>query len=423
MGLARSGRAAATLCVREGAHVTCTDLRRDLESVAGCRMVLGEHRRQDFVGADLVVLSPGVPATQPDVQAAVAAGVPLIGELALAAERIIAPLVAVTGTNGKSTVTHFAGQLLAGAGSRCFVGGNIGRPLSEALGGEAWDHVVAEISSYQLEWPGALAPRAACVLNLTPDHLGRHGTMKNYGATKCRVFDRMGPGDAAIIPSGDALLEKLARGRGGRRLWIGASPGVWLEGDEVVVEPGDGSRSRVSLEGFTVPGAHNRWNVAVAVLLAVEAGVDPRSLRPSNLTALAHRMEVVGTVDGVTWINDSKATNVAAALTGLQGLGRPALALLGGEGKDGEDFGSLGRVLAAAPAVICFGRSGPGLARALGGLAPHCVETLTGAVGLARRLATPGDTVVLSPACASFDEFEDFEHRGDVFRALVQEMA
>lgn len=424
MGLARSGRAAARLCIREGARVTCTDLRRDLAPVPGCEMVLGEHRRRDFLQADLVVLSPGVPATQADVRAAAAAGVPILGELALAAERIRAPLAAVTGTNGKSTVTHFTGQLLAGAGSRCFVGGNIGRPLSEAVeSAEPWDHVVAEVSSYQLEWPGALAPKAACVLNLTPDHLGRHGTMDNYGATKCRVFDRMGPDAAAILPAGDERLAHLAAGRGGRRLWIGASPGVRLEGDDIVMEPGDGRRLRVSLKGFAVPGEHNRWNAAVASLLAIEVGADPDALNPAALTALAHRMEPVGTVDGVRWINDSKATNAAAALTGLRGMAGPALALLGGDGKDGEDYASLEPALVGSPAVICFGRSGPEIAEALRALEPRLVANMAEAVALARALARPGDTVALSPACASFDEFDDFEHRGDVFRALVQEMA
>ena len=423
VGMARSGRAAATLCVREGARVTCVDLRTGIEPVPGCRMALGPHDRQDFLEADLIVLSPGVPSTQPDLQAGVAAGVPVVGELALAAERIDAPLVAITGTNGKSTVTHFTGQLLSHAGSRCFVGGNIGRPLSDALEVGPLDHVVAEVSSYQLEWPGALSPAAAVVLNLTPDHLQRHGTMACYGDTKCRVFDNMAPGAAAILPAGRGLLTDLAGDRGGRRLWVGAHPGVTLEGDTVCWSAGDGRRAEISIAGLQVPGAHNRWNAAVALLLALEVGAEPSTLDPGRLTALAHRMEVVGSPGGVTWINDSKATNVAAALTGLQGLGSPALALLGGDGKDGEDYGALIPALEGAPAVICFGRSGPIIAEALAPLRPRLVAGMEAAMVLAGQLARPGDAVVLSPACASFDEFDDFEHRGDVFRALVREMA
>jgi UDP-N-acetylmuramoylalanine--D-glutamate ligase len=423
VGMARSGQAAAALCAREGARVTCADLRQDLEPVPGCRMALGPHDRRDFLDADLIVLSPGVPSSQPDLQAAVAAGVPIVGELALAAERIEAPIAAVTGTNGKSTVTWFTGQLLEAAGSRCFVGGNIGRPLCDALEGGPWDHVVAEISSYQLEWPGALSPAAAVVLNLTPDHLGRHGTMACYGDTKCRVFDNMVPDAAAILPVGGGLLAELAGARGGRRLWVGAHPGVVLEGDTVRWNAGDGRSAEISLAGLRVPGAHNRWNAAVALLLALELGAEPAALRPDRLSALAHRMEVVGTVGGVTWINDSKATNVAAALTGLQGLERPALALLGGDGKDGEDYAALIPALDGAPAVICFGRSGPAIAEALEPLQPRLVAGMQAAMALAGQLAGPGDAVVLSPACASFDEFDDFEHRGDVFRALVREMA
>jgi UDP-N-acetylmuramoylalanine--D-glutamate ligase len=422
VGLARSGRAAAMRCVQEGARVTCTDLRTELEPVPGCRMALGRHDRRDFLSAELIVLSPGVPSHQPDLQAAVEAGVPVVGELALAAERIQAPLAAVTGTNGKSTVTWFTGQLLEAAGSRCFVGGNIGRPLCDALADGPWDHVVAEVSSYQLEWPGALSPSAAVVLNLTPDHLVRHGTMRCYGDTKLRLFDNMAPDAAAILPAEPGLLTELAGERGGRRLWIGAHPGVIIEGDRVRYDGGDGRIGTFSLAGLSVPGAHNRWNAAVAGLLAIELGVAPADLRPASLGALAHRMEVVGEVDGVVWINDSKATNVAAALTGLQGLGRPALALLGGDGKEGEDYAALAPVLRGGP-VICFGRSGPRIAEALADLEPRLVAGMEAAVELARTLARPGDAVVLSPACASFDEFDDFEHRGDVFRALVREMA
>ncbi len=422
VGMARSGRSAARLARSEGAEVTCTDLRTDVEPVEGCTMVLGAHRRPDFLGADLVVVSPGVPANQPDLAAAAAAGVPILGELAFAAERIPAPLVAVTGTNGKSTVTHFTGLLLEAAGRRCFVGGNLGRPLSEAvLGGVAWDVVVAEVSSYQLEWPGTLAPAAACILNLTPDHLTRHGTMEAYGAAKVRVFARMGPEGLAVLPAGDPLLERLAGETGGRRAWIGDLPGVRVEPDGLLLDLGDGAVHGIPLARFAVPGRHNAWNAGVAALLACAVGVVPGALDLGALTALAHRMETVADAGGIAWINDSKATNVAAAVTGLCGLERPLVVLLGGDGKAGEDYALLRPALALAHDVICFGRSGPPIAAALAGLPVHRVGGMAEAVALARRLAHPGDAVVLSPACASFDEFRNFEHRGDVFRALARE--
>ena len=423
VGLGCSGRAAARLCLREGASVTCNDRRDDVEAVPGCRMVAGTHRAEDFLAAELIVVSPGVPASLEPLRRAVAAGVPVIGELGLAAERLTAPIVGVTGTNGKSTVTHFTGQLLGAAGLRAFVGGNIGRPLCEAVEGGPWDAVVAEISSYQLEWPGTLAPSVACILNLTPDHLARHGDLISYGAAKARIFDLMPPEAAAILPAGVPLLADLATGHGCRRLWIGQRPGVWLDGDALVIDRGLGDGSaRISLGALRVPGRHNRENAAVAALLAAEIGVPPERLDPGCLTALEHRMEIVASHGGITWINDSKATNVAAALTGLGGLGRPALVLLGGDGKKGEDYAALARVLRESPALICFGRSGPQLAAALSALPVRLVESMAQAVQLARQLAVPGDVVVLSPACASFDEFDNFEHRGAVFRDLVREM-
>jgi len=421
VGLGMSGRAAAQLCLQEGARVVCTDLRSDAEPVPGCELVAGRHRRQDFLQADLIVLSPGVPASQPDLRAALAAGVPVIGELGLAAERIAAPLLAVTGTNGKSTVTHFIGQLLAAAGWRIFVGGNIGRPLCGAVG-QPWDAVVAEISSYQLEWPGTLAPRAACVLNLTPDHLARHGSMEAYGAAKCGLFDRMAPDAPTFLPADDRRLARLARGRGGSRLRIGALPGVQLRGEHIVLQlSADARARRIPLAGFSVPGAHNRDNAAVAAAMACAAGLPADELRPARLSALEHRMEPVGERGGVSWINDSKATNVAAAVTGLSGLGRSMVVLLGGEGKQGEDYALLEPALADATAVICFGQAGPQIAAALASRAPQLVATMEQAVARARQLARPGQAVVLSPACASFDEFRNFEHRGEVFRALAEQ--
>lgn len=385
-------------------------------------MVLGGHRREDFLAADLVIVSPGVPATQPDLAAAAATGVPILGELAFAAERITAPVVAVTGTNGKSTVTHFTGLLLEAAGRRCFVGGNLGRPLSEAvLGSTAWDVVVVEVSSYQMEWPGTFAPAAACILNLTPDHLARHGTMEAYAAAKVRVFERMGPGGLAVLPAGDARLARCAQGTGGRRAWIGDLPGVRLDGDLVRLDLGQGTVHDVPLAGLSVPGRHNAWNAGVAALLAHGMGVAPGALDLGVLHALPHRMEPVVVVGGVAWINDSKATNVASAVTGLAGLDAPLVVLLGGDGKEGEDYARLAPALARARAVICFGRTGPVIARALEGLPLHTVGPMADAVALARRLARPGDAVVLSPACASFDEFRSFENRGDVFRALARE--
>lgn len=419
VGMARSGVAAARLARARGARVTTTDLRAEAPTVDGCEAVHGRHRREDFLAADLIVVSPGVPAAAPDLVAAREAGVELVGELGFAASFLDVPVVAVSGTNGKSSTTHFLGQLLAAAGFRPFVGGNLGVPLSSAIGSDM-DVAVLEVSSYQLELPGGLHPRAAAILNLTPDHLGRHGTMEGYAAAKGRLFAEMGPEDFAAVPEGDRHLAPLMAGTRARRLWLGGAPGVRLEGEAAVLSgsPDDGP---VSLASLGVLGAHNRENAATAALLAVCMGAPRARLDMSKLTALAHRLQVVHQVDQIRWVDDSKATNVDAALVGIRGVGGSQIVLLGGQGKDGADYRELAPALAAhARLVLCFGQSGPEIAAALPGLPVRLVPGMADAVALAAREARAGEVVLLSPACASFDEFRDFEHRGDVFAALAR---
>lgn len=422
VGMARSGVAAARVAVRRGARVTCTDRRPDAPRVDGAEHVYGAHRREDFLGADLIVVSPGVPPAQPDLAAAVAAGVPVTGELAFAASLLEgALLLAVSGTNGKSTTTHLLGQLLTRAGLRTFTGGNLGVPLSEAVDG-GFEALAVEVSSYQMELPGRFHPRAAAILNLTPDHLERHGTMDEYGRAKCRMFARMGPEDTSIVPGDDARLNRLAAVQPGRRLWLGAHPGVTVDGDRLrLVGVGPGP-VEVSLAGFELPGRHNRENVAAAVLLAVCGGVAPERISVAGLTGLPHRMEVVSKARGLVWINDSKATNVESTLAAVDGFERPYVCLLGGRAKAGSAWSSLVGPLRSARAVVCFGEAGPIIADALAhdGLSAHRAGSLDEAVALAVTLARPGDALLLSPACASFDGFTDFEHRGRHFAALAE---
>lgn len=437
VGMARSGRSAAALCLALGAKVRCADRRLDTPPVPGCEMLLGEHRMEDFTSADLIVVSPGVPATEPHVAEAARLGVPVIGELALAAERLRAPIIAITGTNGKSTVTWFCGQLLRAAGRSTFVGGNFGKPLCDALIEEptgGWDAVVAEVSSYQLEWPGGpversepspnWAPRSAIILNLTPDHLARHGSIENYGAMKCRLFDRMASTDIAAIPAGDPLVARLASERGGQRCFLGALPGATLEGKGVRLAAEGRGEALLPLVGFVLPGLHNRWNAAAAALLVWGLGLDAREIHLGALRPLVHRLEFVGELDHVRWINDSKATNVAAARVGIEAMSGSFVLLLGGQGKLGEDYAELAPLLASARAVLCFGETGPRIADALEGSGiplARCASMFQ-ALELARELARAGDSVLLSPACASFDEFRDFEDRGDRFRAWVADL-
>lgn len=422
VGLARSGRAAARLARDQGARVVAVDLRTGLDPIDGVVLELGPHRRERFVEADTIVVSPGIPAAQADVAWAIAAGKDVVGELGFGLRFLSQPVIAISGTNGKSTTTHFTGQLMRAAGFRPFVGGNLGTPLCEAAGDE--DSLVLEVSSYQLELPGELKPRVAVILNLTPDHLGRHGSMEGYAVAKARMFDRMDPDDLAILPAGD---ERLIRPTDATRGWLGAHPGVVRTGRTVAIEL-PGRSVRLSLDGFAVPGDHNLDNAATAALLAIAFGADPVRVQAAlpGLEPLAHRMQIVADIDGVQWIDDSKATNVDAAKVGIDGIDRPSVVLLGGQGKPNPDgslgFDALRSALARHRAVVTFGQDGPRIEAELAsvGVTCHPVGTLRDAVDTAGRLAVPGDVVLLSPGCASFDEFRDFEHRGDQFAAWVR---
>lgn len=422
MGMARSGVAAATLALSRGAQVLCLDQNPQAPIVNGCKQHYGiPHPREQLLGADLLVVSPGVPARQADLLAAVNAGVMCLGELAFAASFLHFPLLAVSGTNGKSTTTHLLGQLLQQIGRRPFVGGNIGLPLSEAaLDPGRWDIAAVEVSSYMMELPGTFHPHAAAILNLAPDHLERHGDMENYGAHKCRMFAHMGPDDAQILPISDDRLLKLAEMMPGTRLFLGANPGVTFGKGELYFhrtpDPGP-----LDLTGFQLPGLHNRENLAAALLLAQWVGLRRDQVRLAELEGLPHRLEPVRMRNEVLWYNDSKATNVDSTRVALQAMDRRSYVLLGGRGKAGAAYQELLPLLQPHQ-VICFGEEGPRIAAALSSLSPLLLPDLRQAVAQAAALAQAGEVVLLSPACASFDEFQNFEHRGEVFRRLVQEL-
>lgn len=419
MGLGRSGRAAARLALREGATVVGVDEAAAAAPIEGARLELGPQRLQTLLQADLIVVSPGIAAAHPLLVQAEASGVEVVGELGFAASFLDVPTVAITGTNGKSTVTSFTGTLLGGEASGVFVGGNLGTALSEAALGPQPSRCVVEVSSYQLELPGRFHPQVGVVLNLTPDHLARHGTMEVYGQTKCRLFAQMGPTDIAMLPVDDALLRAAAEGVGNPfRAWLGGQPGVVVEGDIARIELPSVS-ARLDLREVKVPGRHNLVHAATAAALALGIGAPLVQVqeRLALLRALPHRMEPVGEVEGVLWVNDSKATNVESAQVGIDGLDRRAVVLLGGEAKGGG-FAALAPALGRHVAVITFGASGSAIADELAaaGVQTLRVRGMQEAMALAAELATPGTAVLLSPGCASFDEFNNFEHRGDVFR-------
>ena len=446
-GLGRSGVAAARLCLREGALVTVTDARpaAALEPVLAqlkphaFRRTLGGHEDRDFSGADLLVVSPGVPGTLPPLLAARAAGVPIWGEVELAARFLGAtPLVAITGTNGKSTTTALTGALF-NEDRRVFTGGNLGTPLCELiLSGEPADVVVAELSSFQLEAISRLRARVAAILNVTPDHLDRYASLEDYAAAKARLFETQQPGDFAVANLRDDRALAMAAASRGAVYTFGFGPPARAAAraplEERPGQPGElwfyryaaAAPERYLLANRALRGRHNRENAMAALVCARLLGVPGDAVQRGldGFGGLPHRLELVRERGGVEWINDSKATNVDSTQVGLAAFpatGRRVVLLMGGRGKHAP-YAPLRPLFAdRVKALLTLGEDAPAVERELGDQAPtEGCGTLAAAVTRAAALAGPGDVVLLSPACASYDQFRDYEERGASFRALVE---
>ncbi len=417
LGAGKSGTAAAQLALRLGADVCVSDSNPHVESVSGVQNVHGCHP-DNILAVDVVVVSPGIPSDSPTVRRAQQLAGRVCGEMAFAWGVLVeqglgdSPVVAITGTNGKSTVTSFTGDLIRASGRKVFVGGNLGTPLSDACG-QSWDAIVIEVSSYQMELPGDFSPNVACLLNLSPDHLARHKNIDNYAHHKCRLLQAVPVGGVTVRPKHDPLVERNLGDILATQLRFDDADGVYIEGAKAVVRG-----ERVDVDDVE-PGLP-RWNAGAAALLAISAGLTVDELDFSSLRPLAHRMEVVGSALGLRWINDSKATNVDATLAGLSNVAGGSVVLLGGAGKDGADYSTLvSPIMACGGSVVCFGASGPEIAKALSGLKPKLVKDMASAFEAAKGLAILGGDVILSPACASFDEFDNFVQRGERFVELV----
>ena len=425
LGLGISGLSAARFCAQRGARVLAADERAAAE-IKGLEGLPGAVERQlgvafpDPAKFDLVVPSPGVPRERYARRAARA-----WGDLELAFRALEIPIVAITGSNGKSTTTLLVEAMLRAAGLRARAAGNLGAP---ALGlvGEPLDFAVLEVSSFQLEAVEDFRPRVAVVLNVTPDHLDRHGSFEAYLAAKARLLAQQGPSDTAVLNFDDPAVRGLAELTRARvlpfRTQGSLEHGVFYDaGCAVLAEPG-GARERLSLAGLRLPGLHNRENAIAALAAVAAAGASPRQALAAfeGFEGLPHRMQTVARRGGVEWVNDSKATNPGAALRSLCSYQTPLVWIAGGRDK-GLDFRELaeaaqGRVRAA----VLIGEAAGKLESALAGRVPvHAAGTLDRAVGLAAQLAQPGDVVLLAPACASFDQFRGFEDRGERFRAAV----
>ena len=435
VGLARSGVAAALALRARGAEVIGVDAgaagRPGLAEAAGRLREAGVEVRLDASGVDLaarartLIKSPGVPQDAPAVSAARSRGITVLGELELA-WRLIPEneFVAVTGTNGKTTTAEWIGHVHREAGRPVAVVGNVGTAASSLALGEgppAEATVVCEASSFQLEDTLAFSPEAAVLLNLSPDHLDRHGTYTNYVSAKLRIFVNQGNYDVAVAPAALEGVDDL--GGCARRVTFGPGPGPDLS--ERAGYLWWGEAAMISVDELALPGAHNVENAMATAAVCLARGVDPEAVVAGLRTfaGVRHRLERIAVRDGVSWVNDSKATNVASTIVALRAFAGGVHLIAGGRGKR-QDFSPLaGEVAERCRAVYLIGEAADELARALepAGVPLREAGDLQTAVAMARAAAQPGEVVLLSPACASFDQYADFEARGDHFRALVED--
>jgi UDP-N-acetylmuramoylalanine--D-glutamate ligase len=432
VGAARSGVAAAELLVRRGATVTLTDVRPSIQEDAqllnaGVQLELGGHRAATLRDADLIVLSPGVPPGQQDVAAARAAGVPVMGELELASRWLRGRIVAITGTKGKSTTTTLTGRMLEAGGHRVLVGGNIGLALSAQVDESTEDTIhVIEVSSFQLEGAETFHPWIAVLLNFSPDHLDRHADLAEYAAEKARIFANQTPDDWALLNADDEPSQALAQDARARRLLFATTrdlrEGVLVAGEAIVRRTAEGEQPLVPLSSVKVLGRHLLADVVAATAVASLAGVDPPAMvrAVENFSGLEHALEPVAEIGGVRFVNDSKATNVEAARRAIESFAPGLVVLLGGRFKGGDFADLRDALIERSASVVAIGEAAPLVRQALApAVAVHDAADMVAAVRTAFALASPGETVVLAPACASFDMFKDYAERGRVFKREV----
>ncbi len=416
VGMARSGIAAVELLLERGARVTKVD-----ENPAQSGVV--PQTEAAFADAELIVLSPGVAADLPELQSARRRGVPVIGDLELAGWFLEGRIIGITGSNGKTTTTALTGHILKSSGIAAQVGGNIGTPpasMVKTSRADQWN--VLELSSFQLETIHSFRSNIGALLNITPDHLDRHHTLERYAAAKARLFENQRPDDFAVLNADDPATRGMTEHRAGKTLWFSSThavpPGAWVEGERIVVE------GEPLMETREVPlrGRHNLENTMAAALISRLAGASREKIRAAVTTfpGVEHRLELVREIDGVVWYNDSKATNVDATLKAIDAFPGGLWVILGGKDKN-TDYSPLAQPLREkAHAALLIGAASAKIEGQLREATPMIAcGTLEAAVAEARVRARSGDTVLLAPACASFDQFKNFEHRGREFKRLV----
>ncbi len=443
VGLGKSGVASALFLKSHGARVAVSDtksgdeLRNEIPVLLdhGITVETGGHGERTFRGQDLIVVSPGVPVDAPPLVQARSLGESVIGEIELAAQFLPGPIVAITGSNGKTTTTTLTGEIMAAAGFSTLVGGNIGTPaISLAEKARPDTVIVLEVSSFQLETIENFRPRVAVVLNVTPDHLDRHRTFEIYANAKARVFENQQSGDYAVLNADDPTCMDMGGRTRAQVFWFSRQQevqrGAWVRDGLILFRDKLGQREILQVSEIPLKGAHNLENVLAAVCAGVLMGCAPEKIRQAvrDFKAVEHRLEFVATIKGVDYYNDSKATNVDATIKALESFPSNIHLILGGKDK-GSDYTVLNDLLrkrvkrvytiGAAAAkiesqIVTAKDGGPELIHA---------ETLESAIRKANAVAQEGDIVLLAPACASFDQFKSYEHRGKVFKQVVQTLA
>jgi UDP-N-acetylmuramoylalanine--D-glutamate ligase len=438
VGLGKSGVASALFMKAHGARVTVSDtksgdeLRNEIPVLLdhGITVETGGHGDRTFRGQDLIVVSPGVPVDAPPLVQARSLGETVIGEIELAAQFLPGPIVAITGSNGKTTTTTLTGEIMTAAGFPTLVGGNIGTPaISLAERAKPETVIVLEISSFQLETIHTFRPKIAVVLNVTPDHLDRHRTFEIYTDAKARIFENQQGSDFAVLNADDPTCVALGARTRAQVLWFSrqkeVQQGAWVRDGNIVFRDSRGQREILQVSEIPLKGAHNLENVLAAVCTGVLMGCAPEKVRQAvhDFKAVEHRLESVATVAGVDYYNDSKATNVDATIKALESFPANIHLILGGKDK-GSDYTVLNDLIRQrVKRIYTIGAAAAKIESQVKGAEIVHAETLENAIRKAHATAQPGDVVLLAPACASFDQFKNYEHRGKVFKEIVAGLA
>ncbi len=435
VGLGKSGVASALFLKAHGARVTVSDtksgdeLRNEIPVLLdhGITVETGGHGERTFRGQDLIVVSPGVPVDAPLLVQARSLGEAVIGEIELASQFLPGPIVAITGSNGKTTTTTLTGEILAAAGMPVLVGGNIGTPaISLAERATPQKAIVLEISSFQLETIQTFRPKVAVVLNVTPDHLDRHRTLEVYVDAKARIFENQRGEDFAVLNADDSICVAMAARTQAQAFWFSrqkeVQQGAWVRDENIFFRNGSQQREIMLVSEIPLKGAHNLENVLAAACASALMGCAPEKIRQAvrEFKAVEHRLEFVATIRGVDYYNDSKATNVDATIKALESFPANIHLILGGKDK-GSDYTVLNDLLRQrVKRVYTIGAAAGKIESQIKGIEVVHAETLENALRKANAVAQPGDVVLLAPACASFDQFKSYEHRGHWFKEIVR---